>query len=509
MQADHILNLLLILLVIVFFPIISFADIIRIPNSYDTIQEGIDAATEGDTVLIARGTYIHDNLLVNKRLVIASNYIMNKDTTDIDSTIIKASLIAGQEWFLINADATGAKIIGLRIEGNNEHSLGITNTYTEVIHCKFIGGKDQLSLEGSSSLLVGGYIGYCYFEGAGDDGIDCDRTGNWIIEHNTIINSHQDGIEVRLHPKLSPQTSHIFRYNTIINPGESGIQLINYPGDSFRTFQIYGNIFKDCQGSGISCMYNTQTNEDYQGSDMEEKATIYNNTFDNCNYGLTEAPNLIILNNIIANCKNKGIARGAYVTMENDNSIVDYCNFYNNPTDYDSDISKGSNIFNFDPKFENATTYNLSSNSEAIDAGTANYLWQDLTVLSIPDSEYVGLAPDLGAKEYNGTHTGFGNNNIQPLKMMLYPNYPNPFNPKTTINYELPARSAGGQISNYVNLSIYNIIGEKVFTLVNQKQAAGMHQVEWDATSFASGVYYYQLRTDAGFIQTKKLVLLK
>jgi hypothetical protein len=208
------------------------------------------------------------------------------------------------------------------------------------------------------------------------------------------------------------------------------------------------------------------------------------------------------LNNIIANCKSKGIARGAYVTVDNDNSIVDYCNFYNNPTDYDSDISIGLNIFYFDPKFENAITYNLSSNSEAIDAGTANYLWQDLTVLSIPDSEYVGLAPDLGAKEYSGTHTGFRNNNIQPLKMMLYPNYPNPFNPKTTINYEL-------QITNYVDLSIYNIIGEKVFTLVDQKQRAGMYQVEWDARGFASGVYFYQLRTDAGFLQTKKLVLLK
>ncbi len=440
-------------------------------------------------------------LLVNKRLVIASNFIVNKDTVDIDSTTIKASSIAGKEWFFINPNATGAKIIGLRIEGNNEHSLGITNTYTEVIYCKFIGGKDQLSLEGSSSLSVGGYIGFCYFEGAGDDGIDCDNTGNWIIEHNTIINSHQDGIEVRLQPKLGPQTSHIFRYNTIINPGESGIQLINYPEDSFRSFQIYGNIFKDCNGSGISCMYNTQTNEDYQGSDMEEKATIYSNTFDNCNYGLTEAPNLIILNNIFANCKNKGIAKGAYVTIENDNSIVDYCNFYNNPTDYDSDISIGLNIFNFDPKFENTTTYNLLSNSEAIDAGTANYIWQDLTVLSIPDSEYVGSAPDLGAKEYDGLN-GFVNKNIIPLKMKLYPNYPNPFNPKTIINYEL-------SIMNDVELSIYNLLGQKVATLVSKWQSAGSYQIEWDGSGFASGVYYYQLRTDAGFIQTKKMILLK
>lgn len=303
-------KLLLSISLIAYFPILSLADIIHIPDNYLTIQEGIDSATEGDTILIGRGTYVNDSLLVNKRLVITSKFIDSEDMTDIDNTIIKASPIAPKEWFLINSEATDTKIIGLRIEGNDEHSMGITNSYTEIIHCKFIDGKDQLSFEGSSDQPAGGYVGYCYFEGAGDDGIDCDNSGNWIIEYNTIVNSHQDGIEVRLQPKSAPLTTHIFRYNTLINPGESGIQLINYPEDSFREFQIYGNIFKNCQGSGVSCMYNTETNEDYQGSDMEEKATIYNNTFDNCNYGLTQAPNLVILNNIFSSCITKGIARG-------------------------------------------------------------------------------------------------------------------------------------------------------------------------------------------------------
>jgi hypothetical protein len=84
----------------------------------------------------------------------------------------------------------------------------------------------------------------------------------------------------------------------------------------------------------------------------------------------------------------------------------------------------------------------------------------------------------------------------------LEQNYPNPFNPRTTINYKLP-------VTNYVELSIYNMLGQKVAILVDKKQAAGSHSVEWDAGGFASGVYYYQLHTDAGFVQTKKLVLLK
>lgn len=98
---------------------------------------------------------------------------------------------------------------------------------------------------------------------------------------------------------------------------------------------------------------------------------------------------------------------------------------------------------------------------------------------------------------------------INPLlkSFELYQNYPNPFNPTTTISY------AVGTYSNvplqYVDLSIYNIIGQKVVTLVNKKQPAGDYQVVWNASNFPSGVYFYQLETDNGFIQTKKLMLLK
>ena len=89
-----------------------------------------------------------------------------------------------------------------------------------------------------------------------------------------------------------------------------------------------------------------------------------------------------------------------------------------------------------------------------------------------------------------------------PTNFKLHQNYPNPFNPVTTIDYELP-------ITNYVRLDIYTIRGQRVETLVNGKQIAGMHTVEWDASSFSSGVYFYKLSTDQGFSQTRKLILIK
>ena len=93
---------------------------------------------------------------------------------------------------------------------------------------------------------------------------------------------------------------------------------------------------------------------------------------------------------------------------------------------------------------------------------------------------------------------------LLPQKFALYQNYPNPFNPKTSISWQLP-------VSSRVDLSIYNILGQKVCTLVSEKQKAGIYKVEWDATGFSSGIYIYQLRTKGqqNTVFTKKLVLLK
>jgi len=89
-----------------------------------------------------------------------------------------------------------------------------------------------------------------------------------------------------------------------------------------------------------------------------------------------------------------------------------------------------------------------------------------------------------------------------PQKFELFQNYPNPFNPLTTIEYQLPK-------SSQVEICIYNMIGHKVATLVSGKQAAGTYKIEWNASSFSSGVYLYRLETDQGYSKTKKLILVK
>jgi hypothetical protein len=97
--------------------------------------------------------------------------------------------------------------------------------------------------------------------------------------------------------------------------------------------------------------------------------------------------------------------------------------------------------------------------------------------------------------------TGIEKSDLLPVVFQLKHNYPNPFNPRTIINYELP-------ITNYVNLSVYNLIGQKVATLVHRKQNAGYHQVEWKASGLASGVYYYMIKAGE-FVDVKKMILIK
>jgi hypothetical protein len=88
-----------------------------------------------------------------------------------------------------------------------------------------------------------------------------------------------------------------------------------------------------------------------------------------------------------------------------------------------------------------------------------------------------------------------------PQSYALHQNYPNPFNPTTVINYELP-------VAGQINLKVYDVLGREVATLVDGRMEAGEHQVSFDASRLASGIYFYQLQAGS-FVASKKLVLLK
>ena len=106
---------------------------------------------------------------------------------------------------------------------------------------------------------------------------------------------------------------------------------------------------------------------------------------------------------------------------------------------------------------------------------------------------------------YKEGTTGINDNENIPIAFSLSQNYPNPFNPATTIKYSIPM---GTQRALTIQLKVYDILGREVKTLVNEVKSPGNYEVNFNASSLASGVYFYRLQA-GNFIQTKKMILMK
>jgi hypothetical protein len=90
---------------------------------------------------------------------------------------------------------------------------------------------------------------------------------------------------------------------------------------------------------------------------------------------------------------------------------------------------------------------------------------------------------------------------VLPVGPVMLENYPNPFNPRTSIKFQIPN-------SSFATLEIYNLLGQKVATLMKENLSAGTHTSEWNATGFASGIYLYRLQAGE-FEQVRKMILLR
>ena len=119
----------------------------------------------------------------------------------------------------------------------------------------------------------------------------------------------------------------------------------------------------------------------------------------------------------------------------------------------------------------------------------------------IPGRPYNGIAPDLGCFETEDTLTSLKNEVNHKVGYYLANNYPNPFNPSTEIAYQVP-------VSSHVTLTVFNLLGREVQTLVNEDKREGTYYVKFNAHNLASGIYFYTLKTD-NYVQTKKMILMK
>jgi hypothetical protein len=153
-------------------------------------------------------------------------------------------------------------------------------------------------------------------------------------------------------------------------------------------------------------------------------------------------------------------------------------------------------------KFTDLTeNFNQSAHISTIDnLPIGSLIWDDNAFIHYNSADdyqnvimrYINLGGSMtGVKESPGVAHNFN----------LSQNYPNPFNPSTVIKYHLST-------ATHVRMTIFDILGREVRTLLNEQKSAGSYQVNWNASGVPSGVYFYRLQAGS-FSETKKLILLK
>lgn len=503
-------NLKFLILVVVFLTFANtpiLAKIIQVPDDSSTIQGGINGASDGDTVLVARGHYYERINFYGKAILVTSNYIFDNDTTTIDSTIIDADTLV----------------------------LGVADTGSVVV---FVSGEDSASiLEGFTiqngiGLLLGKY------ERAGG-GIYCDASAPSII-NNVISKNHADIGGGTYCVVCSP---HIINNTIIENASTVGGGIFCFASSpTISSNTIIQNHAE--YGGGIFCQYRSSSaisnnNIAHNSADtlgggiasVESSPVINNNTItQNSAYShgagihcfVRSSPT--VANNIIANSlQSEGIycEHESYPTISH-NDVWNNAdgNFTGCPAGV-GDTAWATNIngipcdsfYNIirDPLFvDSLNDFHLQEGSPCIDAGDNSVAADsdlDGNARIVDGNDDDSAVVDMGAYEYQPL-IGITEDNLpfSATDFVVLQNYPNPFNPQTVIEYYLPR-------STCVNLTIYNILGRKTKVLVNDFQTKGKKSITWDGKNqhgkkVASGVYFYRLQA-FDYVESKKMLLIK
>jgi len=461
------------------------ATIINIPADWPTIQQGIDASTGGDTVLVQPGTY-HENLNFNgHNLVLGSLFLTTGDTSYIEQTVIDGDSAATVVTFE-SGENNSAIIAGFVIQNGFAESLGgggITCVYSSpTISYNHIRGNTTIG-----SIMIDGTGGgiYCSYSDA-------------IISHNTISGNLALGLWTwglgggiycwTSNPEISDNYIYENHAGGEFGMG-GGISLLNSSPIIIKNVIVSNSALH--WGGGIYC--------------FESGPIILNNTLsdNSCWQGggiYCEFSSDPIISNTICWADSAEDDLEIWADTSSGPTIT-YC-------DIQGTLWPGVGNINTDPLLRDTANgdFHLMSiacgdpyDSPCIDAGDPNILD------SLLDCSWGlgGLRSDMGAYG-GGDSVSVGileNLPSLPGQFMLLQNYPNPFNARTTISFVLPE-------AGEVQLTIYDLLGRRIEVLEDGYMQAGTHAVTWDASDISSGVYFYRLQA-GDRVETKRMVLLK
>ncbi len=464
----------------------SFGLVRHVPAGYPTIQSAIDASANGDTVLVAPGTYLENIVLRGKRIVVTSHYALNADPAFIQSTIINGSSPShpdsGSCVRIINGEDTTTVFQGFTLTGGygtlwlDEHGPGrywegggIITAFTSPIIKHNIIRNNNVNRPGGASTGGGGIR-------VGD--------GSPRILNNIIMNNagmYGGGI-------VSNYASPFIRNNIILH---------NVVSQAIAGSPTYG-------GGGI------WFNGSVAGNRVENNTIFWNSSTGTVNTGVNaRGGGMLAIGGSTINSRNNIIGGntqtiGGQVAGVGATVLATY-------SDIEGGFTGIGNI-NKNPLFAD-TSYYLDASSPCVDAGDTSAAFNDP-----PDPNNPSLArwPARGSRRNDiGAYGGPWSSIIAsvltsvdeqrgagiPEHITLSQNYPNPFNPSTRIRYQLTS-------SGVVSLKVYDLLGKEVATLSEGLKHAGEYTVTWNAGDIASGVYIYKL-TAGAYNEFKKLVLVK
>jgi hypothetical protein len=541
-------KLLVTLLLLLPLSILYSQDTIHVPADYSTIQAGIDAASNGDMVLVADGTYIENINFSGKAITVASNFILNGDESHIENTAIDGSQPShpdsGSVVIFVNGEDTSSVLCGFTITGGTGLKIGAR---------RYGGG---IEIDNSAPIIRNNIIEFNELivdeavQGSAIDVVVPYDNSTLIIENNIIRNNtvqttdnvFQTNGTIFLYARDSGKA--IIRNNSIHNnvlTGESdlfggGISILGVNSPNYICYvdnnKIYMNEVTDTPGSSIQWgggIYFQDVmvfvrNNIIAFNSAEDGGGVYY-------YNSSSPPpvNPVLENNTIFG---NNIALSGYGGALNTNRPYDIvnCIIWSNssPQYYQSSATitysnieqaypNGSNNISLEPEFLDSTYFLLSNTSPCIDSGNPGPMYNDVEDPNNPGFALYPaqgtLANDIGhcggpnslwwANTWPNIITSVENDFVDGISgsYKLNVNYPNPFNPNTIIKYQIPEIS-------FVTLKVYDVLGSEVATLISEEKDVGNYEVEFDATSLSSGIYFYRLRAGQ-FVETKKMVLMK
>lgn len=445
----------------------AFGATIQVPAGQPTINAALAAASNGDTILVANGTYTGP-FVINKSVVLTSEFINSNNQVDIQNTIL--SLSGTGSVVTINAAAgAGHSLIGFRILGG---AVGITSSAPATIRNNQIIsnpiGIDYLNNAGGDCdynvILLNSTCGVRvadvnglqidnnFFQQNGDAirwigegsgtisnndissqfsaGIVVSGLPQLTIETNDINTNGSDGIVVQLSNLTVPGTPDlIILDNEIYSNGQDGIKIIDNPGPGAADIRLWieRNILSDNTAAGIGCLLNGNNNENFEAASLNEELIVLNNTFTDNDYGMCGGDNALLVNNIFQN-------NGSTALKEIDgNSTVAYTLLFGNGLDNDNSNLEPSTTLTTNPLL--SATYLPTVISPAVDVGLGTIVWKGNTLVFDQYTDFNGKGRDIGAKESTTTFTP--NVPVQSLPANLATNEPR--NPTLQWTGDLPS----------------------------------------------------------------------